>query len=142
MSGKYLIIGVWLMSSLLIAAASRARAAEDKGESRVFELRTYYAAPGKMTALQARFRDQTCKLFEKHGMTIIGFWVPSDPREAEQKLVYLLSFPSRQAAETSWAAFRGDPEWQAARAASERNGKLVERLESVYLKATDFSPLR
>src|SRR5438270_6942827 len=81
---------------------------------RVFELRAYTAAPGKMEALNARFRDHTCKLFEKHGMTNIGYWNPTDAKDAEQKLIYLLAFPSREAADASWKAFRADAEWKAA----------------------------
>ena len=109
---------------------------------RVFELRTYTAAPGKMKALHARFRDHTNKLFEKHGMTIIGFWSPSDPQQAEQKLIYILAFPSREAAQKSWDAFRRDPEWIAARNASEKDGKLVDKVESVFMNPTDYSPLK
>jgi hypothetical protein len=113
-----------------------------KVDARVFELRTYYAAPGKMEALHARFRDHTCKLFKKHGMTIIGFWSPTDPKEAEKTLVYVLAFPSREAATKSWKAFQADPDWQAAKAASEKDGKLVAKVESVFLNATDYSPIK
>jgi hypothetical protein len=126
----------------VIALAGEPVSRETKGDARVFELRTYYAAPGKMQALHERFRNHTNKLFEKHGMTIVGFWAPTDPTEAERKLIYMLAFPSKEAADKSWAAFRKDPEWNRAREASEVNGKLVERVESVYLKATDYSPLK
>src|SRR4051812_45876791 len=91
-----------------------------KVSHRVFELRTYYAAPGKMEALHARFRQHTNKLFMKHGMTIIGFWSPTDEREAQEKLVYLLSFPSRAAADRNWQAFREDPEWKRVKEESEK----------------------
>lgn len=114
----------------------------DKKDQRVFELRTYYAHPGKMDALHARFRDHTCKLFEKHGMTIVGFWSPIDSKQAENKLVYLLAFPSKPAADESWKGFRDDPEWKTAREASEKDGKLVDKVESVYLNPTDYSPLK
>ena len=114
----------------------------DKKDTRVFELRTYYAAPGKMQALHARFRDHTCKLFEKHGMTVVGFWSPTDEKQAEQKLVYLLAFPSKEAADKSWKAFRDDPEWKAVREASEKDGKLVDKVESVFLNPTDYSPMK
>jgi len=92
--------------------------------------------------LQARFRDHTCKLFEKHGMTIIGFWNPVDPQSADAKLIYLLAFPSRDAARKSWSAFMQDPEWKQAREASEKGGRLVNRVESVFLNPTDYSPLK
>jgi hypothetical protein len=113
-----------------------------KGDTRIFELRTYHAAPGKLDALNARFRDHTNKLFEKHGMTIIGFWTPTDPKEADKTLIYILAFPSKEAADKSWKAFRDDPEWKTAREASEKDGKLVDKVESVYLNPTDYSPLK
>jgi hypothetical protein len=120
--------------------------AEDKGDrkvdTRVFELRTYHAAPGKMGALHARFRDHTCRLFRKHGMTVVGFWNPADPGEAQKTLVYLLAYPSKEEADRSWEAFRKDPEWIAVRTASEKEGKVVEKIESVYLRPTDYSPLK
>jgi hypothetical protein len=112
-------------------------------DSRCFELRTYVAAPGKFEALHARFRDHTSKLFVKHGMEIIGYWVPADAEKgATNTLVYLLAHKSREAAKASWTAFGNDPEWKKARAESEANGKLVEKAESVYLKATDYSPMK
>jgi hypothetical protein len=111
-------------------------------DHRVFELRTYHAAPGKMAALHARFREHSCRLLQKHGMTLLGFWVPLEPGEAEKKLVYLVAYPNREAAERSWAAFRADPEWQAVKEASERDGKIVERIESVFLGPTDYSAVR
>jgi hypothetical protein len=75
-------------------------------------------------------------------MTIVGFWSPIDKQQAEEKLIYLLAFPSKAAADKSWAAFRDDPDWQRVKAASERDGKLVERADSVYMKATDYSPMK
>jgi hypothetical protein len=115
---------------------------EKKVDDRVFELRIYHAAPGKMKALHARFRDHTAALFKKHGMTSIAYWAPTDPKEAELKFYYVLAYPSKEAAEKSWQAFKDDPEWDKAKKASEKDGKLVEKVESVYLKPTDFSPLR
>ena len=111
--------------------------------SRCFEMRTYYAAPGKLEALNARFRDHTCALFRKHGMEIIGFWMPVDKEQgAENKLVYILAHKSREAARESFAAFGNDPEWKQARAESEVNGRLVEKVESVFMSATDYSPIK
>jgi hypothetical protein len=111
-------------------------------DSRIFELRTYESAPGKMEVLQARFRDHTCKLFEKHHMTVIGFWSPTDVQLGQRKLFYLLAFPSQEAAVKSWAEFLVDPEWEAVKVASEKDGRLVEKIESVYLSPTDYSPLK
>ena len=112
-------------------------------DSRCFELRTYYAAPGKLEALNARFRDHTCALFKKHGMEIVGFWMPTDKEQgAEIKLVYLLAHQSREAARQSWKDFSNDPDWKKARTESEANGKLTEKVESVFLAATDYSPVK
>src|SRR4051812_41352803 len=105
-----------LALALGVAAVSSAeeKAREDKKVDHVFEMRTYYANPGKMKALHARFRDHTNALFKQHGMEIIGFWVPTDPKEAEVKLIYILAYPSKDAADKSWKAFRDDPAWQKA----------------------------
>jgi hypothetical protein len=108
-------------------------------ESRFFELRTYYAAPGKLDALQARFRNHTTKIFEKHGMENIGYWLPLT--NTENKLVYLLAYPSRAAREKAWKEFSADPEWQEVAKTSEKDGRLVSRADSLFLTATDFSPL-
>jgi hypothetical protein len=133
------MLGLGLVTAGLAVSADKGN---QKVDTRVFELRTYHAAPGKMEALHARFRKHTCQLLQKHGMTLIGFWSPTDAKEAERKMVYLLAFPSREAADKSWKAFREDPEWKAAKEASEKNGVLVEKVESVFLNPTDYSPLR
>jgi hypothetical protein len=112
-------------------------------DSRCFEMRTYYAAPGKFEDMNKRFRDHTCALFKKHGMELIGFWIPQDKdKGSENTMVYILAHRSREEAKKSWAAFSNDPEWKKARAESEANGKLVEKAESVYLSATDYSPMK
>jgi hypothetical protein len=111
--------------------------------SRCFEMRTYYAAPGKMEAMNARFRDHTCALFKKHGMELVGFWIPTDKEKgAENTLVYVLVHKSREEAKKSWAAFVSDPAWKKAQTESEANGKLVEKAEVVFMSATDYSPLK
>src|SRR6266481_315602 len=142
MRGFWGTVCVALGALALAVYAGRAEKGGKKVDTRVFEMRTYYAAPGKMDALHARFRDHTCKLFKKHGMTIVGFWSPLEPKEAERKLIYLLAYPSKEAADKSWKAFRDDPDWNEARTASEKDGKLVEKVESVYLNPTDYSPMK
>jgi len=122
----------------LLTVALSFTAAGQAADTRCFELRTYYAAPGKLDALQARFRDYTCKSFEKYGMTNIGYWLPLE--NPDSKLVYVLAFPSREAAAASWKTFIADPDRQAYFKKTEENGKLVDKIESVYMKATDFSP--
>jgi hypothetical protein len=138
-----LILGLAVLGSVHLAEAHKADKGEKKVDNRVFELRTYTAAPGKIDALNARFREHTNRLFEKHGMTIIGFWMPLKQKEGEDKLIYILAYPSKEAADKSWKAFRDDPEWQKARAESEKNGSLLAKApESVYMTPTDYSPLK
>lgn len=111
-------------------------------DSRCFEMRTYTAAPGKSEALHKRFRDHTLKLFQRHGMTNIGYWVPTDRPDT---IVYILAYPSRAAREESWKAFGADPEWQAAKKASEDGaggGSLTSKVESIFLESTDYSPIK
>lgn len=107
-------------------------------DSRCYELRVYHCNPGKLNDLNRRFRDHTTKLFEKHGMTNIGYWTPID--NPDEKLYYVLSYPDRAAREASWAAFMADTTWQRVSKASEVNGKIIEKIESIFLKTTDFSP--
>jgi NIPSNAP len=112
-------------------------------DSRCFEIRTYYAAPGKLEELHARFRNHTIKLFKKHGMEIVGFWGPTDKEKgSENTLVYILAFPSREARDKAFREFGADPDWQKAKAESEKNGRLTEKVESVFLMATDYSPIK
>lgn len=103
-----------------------------------YEMRTYYAAPGKLDDLNARFRNKTMRIFAKHDMVNIGYWIPLE--NPDNKLIYVLAYPSRQAREDSWKAFGADPEWQAVAKASEANGKLVNKVETLYLEPTDYSP--
>ena len=106
---------------------------------RVYELRTYHTLEGKLDALLARFRNHTTRIFEKHGMTNVGYWVPEDQKNT---LIYVLSYPSRDAAKKAWADFRADPEWKKVQTESEAGGKIVEKVDSVYMNPTDFSKLK
>jgi hypothetical protein len=104
-------------------------------------MRTYQAAPGKTQEMHARFRNHAHPLFGKHGMAVIGYWVPMDPKDgAEGTLIYVLAYADREAREKSWKAFMADPDWQAAYKASEVNGRLVAKVEQRFLQATDYSP--
>lgn len=119
-----------------IAVAAQSSAADK--DSRVYEMRVYYAAPGKLDALNARFKDHTLKLFEKHGLTNVGYFVPVDNKD--NKLVYFISSPSKEARDQSFKEFMADPEWKMAFAESEKNGKLVNKVDSTFLTLTDYSP--
>lgn len=110
---------------------------DSKPDGRVLELRTYHAAPGKLDALLTRFRDHTCKLFVKHGMINIGSWVPAE--NPDNLLIYLMAYRGKNARDESWKAFMADPEWKAVQAASEVDGKLVEKVDQLLMTPTDFS---
>lgn len=114
---------------------------------RVFEFRDYTATPGNLAALNSRFRDHTVKLFEKHGMTNIGYWTPiAGQKGADDRLVYFLAHKSADAAKASFDGFRKDPAWDAARKASEEKagGSLTTKggVRSTFCVATDYSPIR
>jgi len=110
-----------------------------KPDSRMYELRIYHCEPGKLNDLITRFRDHTIALFEKHGMTNIGYWLPT--KADNHSLYYVLAYPDMAHRESSWKAFGNDEAWKAARQASELNGKIVQSVESVFLKTEDFSPV-
>ena len=114
--------------------------AQAEEKHRVFEIRTYYANEGKLDALLARFRDHTVALFEKHGMTNVGYWVPADNKE--NKLVYILAFPSREARDQAFKAFSADPDWQKAYKESTKDGRLVKKIVNDFLAGTDFSKIK
>lgn len=107
----------------------------------IYELRTYHAMPGKMAALQARFREHTTALFEKHGMKNIGYWTNAVGGSSDE-MVYMLAFDDMGHRERAWAAFGADPEWQRVRAESERDGILNARFENRLMVPTDFSNLK
>ena len=110
---------------------------------RVFELRTYYTLPGRLPNLLARFRDHTTALFEKHGITNIGYWVPAEGQAgAGNTLIYILAHDSEEAAKKSFDAFRADPGWIKARTESEKDGKIVDKVVSVMMRPTDFSKMK
>lgn len=110
--------------------------------ARVYELRTYTTEPGRLDALMTRFHDHTPRIFEKHGMENVLYTVPMEEKDgAGNTLVYFLAHESREAATASWQAFRDDPEWKAVAAASQVDGKIVSKVESVFLTATAYSPV-
>jgi hypothetical protein len=115
-----------------------ATASKQTADSRCYEMRIYYALPGKLDDLHARFRNHTMAIFKKHGIENVGYWVPLD--NAENKLVYLLTYPNRAARDASWKAFMADPQWTEAWKESETDGPLVAKVEQIFLKTTDYSP--
>jgi uncharacterized sulfatase len=109
----------------------------------VYELRIYTANEGKLPKLHARFRDHTIRLFKKHGMEPVGFWVPADGPNSKNTLVYILKHKSREHAAASWQAFLADPAWKKVAAESQREGRLLRHPpEAIFLNATHYSPNR
>jgi len=109
---------------------------------RVYELRTYHCMPGRLEALKTRFREHTTTIFARHGMKNVGYWIPADAPASQDTLIYILAHESREAAKKSWADFGNDAEWKTVRDASEKDGKIVEKVDSVYMTPTDFSALK
>ena len=114
----------------------------DKKPARVFELRTYTTAPGKLGDLHKRFADHTMKIFSRHGMKNIIYWTPDDSKLKTNTLVYVLAHKSRAAAKKNWTAFRNDPDWKKAFAASRKNGPIVTKVVSQFLNPTGYSPTK
>jgi hypothetical protein len=134
-----LVFGAGLCLGTLLPSAAPLGA---QGAGKVYELRTYTAPEGKLANLQARFRDHTIRIFNKHGMKSVGYWVPQDAPNSQNTLIYILEHPSRDAAKKNWADFQADPEWQKVSAESQKDGRIVSKVESVYMEAADFSPIK
>jgi hypothetical protein len=109
--------------------------------NRLFEFRVYHAVPGKVPALESRFRDTTAKLLAKHDLTVVGYWVPEDAPGWDNTFVSLMAYPSREEANKNWAALLADPEFQAV-IKSEQANKLVVKEDSIFMDPTDFSPMK
>jgi hypothetical protein len=113
-----------------------------QGGGTVFELRTYTTPEGKLPDLQKRFRDHTRRIFDKHNMKSIGYWTPQDTPLSQNTLIYILQHPNREAAKKNWAEFQADPEWQKVSAESQVNGRIVSKVDSVFMDATDYSAIK
>lgn len=137
LSMSLLVLSCLVLSSLGFPAQAQAQ----MNEGPVYELRTYKSTPGNLDKLLARFRDHTMRIFEKHGMTNIAYWVPVDPELSKNTLVYLLRHDSMAAAEASWQAFGADPEWHEVAENSNRDGQILDSLTRQYMSMTDFSPV-
>ena len=142
-SGR-LAIGIALVAGFLAGSVMQTFGVlrAQSSERRVFEIRTYTAAPGKLDALHARFRDQTLTLFRRHGIESVAYFKPQDAPLSDTTLIYVLAHPSREAAKANWAAFAADPEWKAVKATSEVTGPLTTKIESVFADPADYSPMK
>jgi hypothetical protein len=123
-----------LLSLMAVSFGSLAQ----KQDSRYYEMRIYYCHPGRLDALISRFTNHTTKIFERHGMTNVGYWIPNN--NTENALYYILSYPSQVERDSSWKRFGRDPEWKEVARKSEESGKIVAKVTSVFMQATDLSP--
>jgi hypothetical protein len=114
--------------------------AQAQAGPRVYELRTYTAIEGRLDALHARFKDHLLGFFQKHGMTNVVYFKPTDAPLSQSTLIYLVSHESREAAARSWSAFQNDPEWK--KISSAGGGPMSSKVESVFLVPTDYSPMK
>ena len=135
----------WLVLTLFVASAGGLAAGyslgqEKKVNTRLYELRTYTTLEGRLPALHKRFAEHTLKLFEKHGMRNEMYFVPTDPAKKDNTLIYIVSHDNQEAADKSWKAFGTDPEWIKARDASEKDGKIVAKVERVFMTLAEYSP--
>src|SRR5271169_2833265 len=133
----------WTVSVIaLVSFAAGSLLTQVRADSnRVFELRIYHTVPGKVPALESRFRDTASKLLAKHDLKAVGYWVPENAPAWENTFVYILAHPSREEAKKNWAALWADPGFQDM-AKSEQADKLVEKVDSTYMGPTDFSPVK
>ncbi len=131
--GALAMLGV----SMVIQSPSKAQA---QAPSHVFEYRKYYAPPGKLENLKARFRDHTIRIFNRHNMKSIGYWEPIDNKD--NALIYILEHPSVAEGKKNWAEFQADPEWKKVAAESQVDGKIVDHVDSVYMNPSDFSAIK
>ncbi|MEA5257707.1 NIPSNAP family protein [Arcicella aquatica] len=134
MKSPILAFLVCLLTSFSILAINKT----DDANSHVYELRVYYASEGKFDVLMNRFKEHTLHYFKKHKMRLEGFWLPLDNKD--NKMVYVLSYPSREAREKSWKDFSNDKGWIKVAKETNANGEIVAKVESTFLKTTDFSP--
>ena len=140
--GAGLLAAVFAGGVVLGLSLGAGGVAQAQAGGSVFELRTYTANEGKMDGLLNEFRGYAARIFERHGMKNVGYWVPTDAPLSKNTLIYILQHDSREAAQQSWDAFRTDPEWRAAFEELNRDGRLAASVESVFMEATDFSPMQ
>ena len=131
-----------LAAGFALGAVYSTSVAQAQMASKVYELRTYTAPDGKLPDLNARFRNHTMRIFQNHGMTNVGYWVPQDAPAKDNTLIYIISHASRDAAKKNWAEFAADPEWKKVSAESQVNGPIVAKVVSVFMDATDYSPIK
>ena len=140
MNRREVLLGMSAAAVVPLLAGNKVEAQNAAGGP-VYELRIYHANEGKLDALLARFRDHTVAIFNRHDLKSVAYWTPTDEPLKGRTLIYILKHPSREAAAANWKSFHDDPEWIKVSTESEKDGKLVEKVDSTYMTLTDFSPV-
>jgi len=138
------VVAVLSFAAGLLITARLAHIDQVRADSnRVFEMHVYHAVPGKLPALESKFRDTTSKLLAKHDLKIVGYWVPEGTPAWENTFIFIVAHSSREEAKKNWDAMRADPDFQElVRENSDPATKLVEKIDVIYMRPTDFSPMR
>jgi hypothetical protein len=129
------------MGVMMAMAATGAAQAQDEDAETVYELRVYHLNESKLPLILDRFRTKETAIFARCGMHGVGYWTPTEEPLEGKTLVYMLRHKSRAAAKESWAKFVADPEWVALKAETEKDGEFVQKIDSTFMKLTDFSPV-
>lgn len=109
--------------------------------NRAFELRVYHALPGKLPALESRFRDKTSKILVRHNLKVLGYWVSDDSSASGNEFIWVVAHSSWEEGKKNWEAMRADPEFQEVMKA-EQAERLVDKVDVTHLRSTDFSPMK
>jgi hypothetical protein len=132
------VLGAVVLAGVFAAGFMAGGAVQAQG-AKVYELRTYVVPEDKLAPLNARFRNHTMRIFQRHGISSVAYFTPTDAVKSKNTLVYLIAHPSRAEADKNWEAFRADPEWVKVAAES---GVPRPTITSEFLTATDYSPLK
>jgi hypothetical protein len=131
------VFAAGLLAGVALDGEVEARAASDG----IYELRTYTAAPGKVAEVIDELRH-AAEGFERHGITNVGYWVPTDPPHSETTVIYMLKFDTREGRAQQFEDFRTDPEWRRVFEEYNKDGRIVANVDALLLNATDYSPLQ
>jgi hypothetical protein len=142
MNASRIVLGAIAMLAATLGIVSSGSAL-GQANSKLYELRTYTTLPGRLPALNKRFADHTVKLFDKHGLKSVMYWIPTDEARKDNTLIYVLVHESQEAADRNWKAFQSDPDWIKVRDASEADGKILAKApDRIFMRMTDYSPGR
>lgn len=128
-------------AGLLVASRLSHLQPASADSNRVFELRVYHALPGKLPALESRFRDTTSKILARHNLNAVGYWVTDGSSASDNEFIWIAAYSSPEEGKKNWDAMRADPEFQKVISA-EQAEKTVEKVDVTYMRPTDFSALK